>query len=142
MPESEVFVSDTHTLVWFLTRDKKLSSLARSILLRAQDGDALVYVPTIVLSEFLYMAIGGKIPWDRMFHLVLALSEQNGFRVASLDLETFSRMMYLVLAAPHPRPSLEIHDLSILATALLLEAKLITRDSMLLKQTLVKTVWL
>jgi len=56
-------------------------------------------------------------------------------------MDTFSRMTYIVMASPPPRPDLELHDLSILATALLKDAKLITKDPRLRQQTLVETVW-
>jgi predicted nucleic acid-binding protein len=50
-------------------------------------------------------------------------------------------MFYILHLSPRPRPDLEIHDLSILATALATEAKLITKDRKLRQQTLVETVW-
>lgn len=123
-----MFVCDTHPLVWFLTDNPKLSLTAAESLKRAQAGDAIAYVPTIVLSEFLSLATRDRVPWERLFEFLLRLGGTQGFSFADLDLEVFSRMMYIVMASPQPRPDLELHDLSILATALLLSAKLITRD--------------
>jgi len=136
-----VFVTDTHPLVWFLTGDPKLTDDARTILRRAQAREAVVYVPTIVLAEFLYLVRKGKVPLDHLLELALRLDGFSEFRVAPLDMQTFSRMLYILQFSPRPRPDLEIHDLSILATALLAGAKLITKDRKLRQQTFVETVW-
>lgn len=113
MAQAEVYVCDTHALVWFLTRDSKLSEPAKTILRQAQLGDALVHIPTIVLSEFLALAVKGKVPWERLFEVLIRIGGISGFQVAPLDTQTFSRMLYIVLLSPQPRPSLELHDLSI-----------------------------
>jgi predicted nucleic acid-binding protein len=139
-PEA-IFVTDTHPLVWFLTRDTKLSDDARSILRRAQAGETAVYVPAIVLTEFLYLVRKGRVPVDHLIELSLRFDGASGFRVAPLDMQTFSRMFYILYLSPQPKPDLEIHDLSILATALVTDAKLITKDRKLQDQTLVETVW-
>ncbi len=136
-----IFVTDTHPLVWFLTRDTRLSDDARDILRRAQANDTIVYVPAIVLAEFLYLVRKGKIPLDHLIELSLRLDGFSEFRVAPLDMQIFSRMFYILHLSPRPRPDLEIHDLSILATALVTEAKLITKDRKLRQQGLVETVW-
>jgi predicted nucleic acid-binding protein len=141
LAERDVFVCDTHSIAWFLTRDRKLSDRAREVLHDAQEGRALVHVPTIVLSEFLHMASRGKIPWDRLLRLIVATGPPSGFRVAPLDADTLSRMMYIALASPEWQRRLELHDLTILATASLLNASLITKDPKLLDQSLVETVW-
>ena len=141
MTSGEVFVCDTHPLVWFLTENPKLSASARSHLRRAEAGEATVYVPTIVLSEFLWLAKRDRVSWERFFEFLFRLEGYSGFRVADLNLETLSRMTYVIMVSPQPRPELELHDLSILATALLLGAKLITKDRQLRRQTLVEAVW-
>ncbi len=136
-----IFVTDTHPLVWFLTRDTKLSDDARDILRGAQTSATIVYVPAIVLAEFLYLVRKGKVPLDHLIELSLRLDGFSEFRVAPLDMQIFSRMFYILHFSRRPRPDLEIHDLSILATALVTEAKLITKDRKLRQQALVETVW-
>jgi len=47
----EVYVVDSHALLWFITEDKRLSSVAEQILDRAEVCEVMVFVPTIVLAE-------------------------------------------------------------------------------------------
>ena len=136
-----VFVTDTHPLVWFLTGDPRLTDGARAILRSAQARETVVYVPAIVLAEFLHLVGKGKVPLGHLLELALRLDGFSEFRVAPLDMQTFSRMLYILQFSPRPRPDLETHDLSILATALLVGARLITKDRKLRQQTLVETVW-
>ena len=49
------FLVDTHTLVWFLTKDKKLSGKVVEILRKVEDGEETVIIPTIVLAEIMYI---------------------------------------------------------------------------------------
>ncbi len=139
MARGEIFVCDTHPLVWFLTRDRQLSEPARIVLRQAQAGEAVIYVPTIVLAEFLFLAIKGKVPWERLFELLIAIEGKGGFQVIALDLETFSGMLFLAMT--RPPLNLELHDLSILASAIALDATLITKDRKLRQQKLVPTIW-
>lgn len=48
-------VTDTHSLVWYLTEDKKLSKSALSIFTKADNGDTIIIVPTIVLAEIIHI---------------------------------------------------------------------------------------
>lgn len=53
--ESEVFVTDTHALLWHLTEDESLSKKAREIFGRADHGEVDVVIPTTVLAEALFI---------------------------------------------------------------------------------------
>jgi predicted nucleic acid-binding protein len=141
MSTNRVYVCDTHSLVWFLTQDQKLSRKALSVLLDAEAGNEIVYVPTIVLSEFLSMTRRGRVSWELLFRLMARLRKSTTFRVATLDLEVFGRMIALVIGAQIPEGKLDLHDLSILGTAMDLDATLITRDPGLRGQTIVPTLW-
>ena len=138
MGPQDVFVCDTHPLAWFLTRNPQLSEAARTVLRRAQGGEVVIYVPTIVLAEFLFLTNKGKLPLERLLELLMWIELRRGFRDVALDLGTFYRM----LEASHVYSlDLELHDLSILASALTLGATLITKDRKLRQQTLVETIW-
>jgi len=56
----------------------------------------------------------------------------------ALDLQTFQHM---IEARYVHRVDLELHDLSILASALAADGRLITKDRKLRAQALVETVW-
>jgi PIN domain nuclease of toxin-antitoxin system len=54
----KTYVVDTHAIVWFLYRDKRLSENARMIL---KADDVKLIIPTIVLAEIKYLFNKNKI---------------------------------------------------------------------------------
>jgi PIN domain nuclease of toxin-antitoxin system len=54
----KVFVVDTHTLVWFLSNDKRLSSKVGEIL---ESPEVFLLIPTIVLAEITHLHRKGRI---------------------------------------------------------------------------------
>ena len=47
----KAFVSDTHTIIWYLSRNKRLSSKVRKIFEKANGGYTQIVIPSIVLVE-------------------------------------------------------------------------------------------
>ncbi len=127
---------DTHGLVWYaLERWKKLGKAARRVLSSADQGDAVVYVPTIVLVEIGELERLGRIRlrsglrrWAR------ELFSRNAFRPAELNVE-------VALKAHSLHQVQERGDRLIAATALHLDLPLITRDRALGTATGVRTIW-
>ncbi len=127
---------DTHGLVWYaLERWKKLGKAARRVLSSADQGDAVVYVPTIVLVEIGELERLGRIRlrsglrrWAR------ELFSRNAFRPAELNVE-------VALKAHSLHQVHERGDRLIAATALHLDLPLITRDRALGTATGVRTIW-
>lgn len=127
---------DTHGLVWYaLERWKKLGKAARRVLSSADQGDAVVYVPTIVLVEIGELERLGRIRlrsglrrWAR------ELFSRNAFRPAELNVE-------VALEAHSLHQVQERGDRLIAATALHLDLPLITRDRALGTATGVRTIW-
>ena len=79
-------VVDTHTVIWYIFNDPKLSKLA-SIALEAASlhGDP-IYVPSICLVEMTYLVEKGRIPLvalERVSAAVIGMN--NGFLLAPLD---------------------------------------------------------
>ncbi len=118
--QAPTFVVDTHALVWFLTRDKKLSPRARDVLREAQKGRTRVLVSTIVLAELLYIAERGRAP-VQVGEVLKRLKRSPGFSIVDFNLSTFEAMTQLPA-------SLELHDRAIAATALIHGATLLTKD--------------
>lgn len=57
-----VFITDTHPIVWYATN--KYSSLSKKVLRafqQADDGEVLIYVPTVVFWEIAILEKLGKI---------------------------------------------------------------------------------
>ena len=50
-----IYVTDTHPLLWFLLKDKKLSKEAKELFEMAESGRLTIIVPPIVLLELMYV---------------------------------------------------------------------------------------
>lgn len=128
-----VYVTDTHPFLWFLTDDKRLGGEARKVYEKAEIGDAVVVVPTIVLAESSHISVkkGFKVKFDELLDLV---ENSINFPPYPLDIET-------VRIATKLDKLTEIHDKIIVATAQRINASLITKDEEILKSRYVKTIW-
>lgn len=111
---------DAHTLVWALDEklNDKLSQDARQAILRAEKYGT-IYVPTIALLEVLRLAEKGKIalPFDI---LLSKLEKSKHHEVIPFDTK--------LLKVAMPIQGLELHDRVILATALMTESDLVSKD--------------
>lgn len=126
----KTFVLDTHALVWFLSRDERLSDTVAAIM---RDPDVQLIVPAIVLAEIKHL--GYKRRFDQTLDSVLAvLSDDPRCILQPIDLA-------VVRAAP---ASLEIHDSLIVGAALIQPNGvdgILTRDETIRMLGLVSTVW-
>lgn len=127
------YVIDTHTLYWYLMAAPQLGTKARDILLGAEQGRSLIYMPTIVLAELYYM--NKKYGTQLDFKSVLAnLQHSAQFLFLpftpedTLDFETDN-------AVP------EMHDRIIVGVARRLNLPCLTRDQSIIDSGLVATIW-
>ncbi|SPF35477.1 conserved hypothetical protein [Candidatus Sulfopaludibacter sp. SbA4] len=80
-------VVDTHSVVWYLQGDRRLSRRAESDMDQALAGEYPIYVPSISLVELVYLVEKGRIPAAVAERVVQVLRDPaSGFRVAPLDM--------------------------------------------------------
>ena len=127
------YLTDTHALFWYLINSPLLGAGANSAFDEADNGQARIYIPTIVLAELYYLNEKKQSPLD--------------FRVKYLRLEQSRQFIILPF---FPRSLLdfdsckaikEIHDRMIVADARRLNVPLITRDVEITTSGLVQTIW-
>ena len=51
---STLYVSDTHSLLWYLARDDRLGAGARTSFDQVASGDAKLVVPMITIAELVF----------------------------------------------------------------------------------------
>lgn len=124
------YVADAHSWVHYLTGN--LSKNPDDVFTSVENGEDVIYVPTIALAECLYLLEKGKISLDIKELL-------NKFEV-SLNFIPVSFTFEVVKLLPTIKIT-EIHDRIIVATSKLLNAKLITDDEEIINSGLVETVW-
>lgn len=131
-----VFVTDTHPLVWYATN--KYSSLSPKVLRtfqQADEGEAMIYVPPVVLWEVAILEKLGKI---RL---------QGGFAQWSQDLFNSSGYAEAVFDAALIRQAIaynfndDIFDAAIVATAVTLDFPLISKDVAINEANLADIYW-
>lgn len=96
-------VLDTHALVWFLQKDKKLGQKALDLILR---DDVAKIVPFLVLAEIHYLHAHRRFP----------LSAPEVVRIIK-EIENFEIAPHSEDQIPHLISELDIHDALIVATA-------------------------
>lgn len=127
-----MYVADSHGLLWFLAQDRRLGNEAKRIFESADKGEEIIIIPSIVLLECLYICEHHGIQLE--FKRVLERIEEGvNYLVYPLDIET-------VIECENIK-TLELHDRIIVAAAKILNTRVITKDSEIIKSGLVETVW-
>ena len=129
-------VIDTHTLVWYLSADKRLSDSAMQFLSQIIiDGNQIV-ISTISLIEIIYLANKGRLAADWPQKVLTLFDGSNTpFMKASVDLDTVKSVASLTDSGIADMP-----DRIIAATATSLGVPLVTKDRAITASP-VKTVW-
>jgi len=133
MADRPVYVTDTHSLLWYLHNPKRLGPAAATAFGQVAANEADLIVPVIVIAEIIYVLQAGKVTVD--FESVLArLQASPNVAIAPLTLEHALALRTLT-AVP------EMHDRMVVAEAHLRNAALITRDQTITASSLVPVVW-
>ncbi|MGB9857987.1 MAG: type II toxin-antitoxin system VapC family toxin [Dictyoglomaceae bacterium] len=128
-----LYVADTHSLVWYFTGSEKLGQKALQVFRDSILGEVIIIIPTIVLAEVIDIAEKKRISIDYE-ELIDKIEENSSFEIYPLDINVL-RMLKDV-------PNIyELHDKIIVATAKLLDAKVITKDVDIQNSKLVETIW-
>ena len=125
-----LYVTDTHAFIWYLLDNlpKKVDDIFKSV----EKGESTIFVPTIVLVESLHLVENKKI--DLNFDDLLKKIEMSkNFIPTSFNFQIMKILPELGIK--------ELHDRIIIATAKILNAKLITKDKEIKKAGIVETVW-
>ena len=129
----DVYVTDTHALLWYLTGDKKLGKQAKAIFLAAEQGQTTISASVIVLTE-LFQA-NKKWGWfpdfPTLYNLIRNKPSYSFVPLEADDVLDFDRDA----AVP------EMHDRIIAGLARRLGAPLLTADSLIAKAGIVRIVW-
>lgn len=128
------YVTDTHSLVWYMTEDPKLSIEAKRIFKKVDDTYEHMYIPCIVFFELLYLIEKKKIAAN-LDSFVAMLSSRENYRIEPLCLPIIEKSRII------PREKIpDPWDRLIVATSIHLNFPLITRDESL-KNIRSEVIW-
>ncbi len=128
-----MYVADAHALGWYFTDDPRLGSEAAHVLERSERGEFPILVPTIILAELFHIGRKKRISLE-FAELLRKIEERGNFIVTDLDFSTIKKLPDVVTLP-------ELHDQIIVATALLYEAAVLTKDGAIRDAGFVATVW-
>lgn len=121
-------VLDTHTLGWLLTENKKIPKKVKDCFRKAD----IVFIPTIVLTELLYM-LKKKRKIGQFTKILIKLRGRKRFSFVSLDFGISEKCLKYA-------QRLEMHDNIIVVTAEYLDIPLVTKDPQIQK-VYKNTIW-
>lgn len=127
------FVIDTHALVWYLDKDKKLSKNAEKVL---DSVNVTLVIPTIVLAEIKYLFNKRRISIS-FEDVVQAVESDRRCIIYPFDLSCVENL----------DERFDLHDGIIVATGIVFRdsmdpaAKIITRDTLIKKSGIIDTLW-
>ena len=127
------YVTDSHSLIWYLTDDKRIGRDALSIFTKADRGEATIIVPTIVLAEIIFICEKKKVNLE-IKNVIDKIKVSLNYLSYNLDVEILEKIISLKNVS-------EMHDRILVATAKLLNATLITKDEEITWSNEVKVVW-
>lgn len=131
-----MFVTDTHPLIW--SSNRKFSLLSKKVLRafeRANDGEIVIYVPSVVFWKAAMLEKNGKIKLDGGFEKwAKNLLSKSGFLLTELEPAIISRSVGYNFNE-------DLFDKAIVATAVELDFPLITKDVAITESNLVVVYW-
>lgn len=127
------YVADTHALFWYLTGSARLGQKAKTAFEEGSRGEAVIFIPVIVLSELYYL--NEKIGRPLVFSDAFADIKQSG----QFALIPFMPDDVLDFEADASVP--EMHDRMIAGVARRFNATCITMDGQLRLKEGISTIW-
>jgi len=129
----DFYVADTHALFWYLTASPRLGANAKNAFDEGAKGNAVIYIPAIVLAElfFLNEKINQPLDFNREFQRLEQSSQFEFVAFEAGDVKDFVRNSVVP----------EMHDRIIVGVARRLSANCLTCDTKIINSNLVKVVW-
>ena len=131
-----VGVLDTHTILWFLSGDPRLSATARNFIYNASDAGDDLAISSITLVEMVYLIEKGRIPAAR-FTQIIRMTRQPGEGLVEIAVDAeIARSLSQIDIAKVP----DMPDRTIAATALYLRVPIVSKDGKIQLSGL-PTIW-
>jgi PIN domain nuclease of toxin-antitoxin system len=129
-------VADTHTALWHLFDDARLSSAARAFVDQAAAARQKIAVSSISLAEIVYLIEKNRLPSSSYDELTQALADAEHVFVEAVFTAAIVQFMRQVPRAEVP----DMPDRIVAATAVYFNVPVISRDSRIRSASL-KTLW-
>jgi PIN domain nuclease of toxin-antitoxin system len=128
------YVTDTHNLIWHLAQPRKLSTEVRLIFQKADQGQAQILVPSIVLIEMIFIGDRQRIPTS-LVNRLFKIDEAVG---SAYQIVPLSKAVAVTARDFGPAVIPELADRIIAATARYLDLPLLTSDTTIIESGMVR----
>lgn len=122
---------DTHPLVWYFLKQKTLSLVAEQLIRKIFRDEAVGVISTMVLLEAYYVSLKNK---NFNFPKFMDRLSSSNIKIISFDKQVLAKSLLLP-------PRLDIHDRIIVATSIITNSRLITKDEVLGSLFPLETIW-
>jgi PIN domain nuclease of toxin-antitoxin system len=129
-------VADTHTVLWYLFADARISVAAKSFINEASASRQKIAVSSIRLAEVVYLIEKNRLPVLAYDAMTAALEDPDHVFTEAVLSAAIVRSMRSVSRAEVP----EMPDRIVAATAVYFDVPVISRDRRILASR-IKTVW-
>lgn len=129
-----LYTIDTHALIWFETKDRRLGTKARQVLNDAKKGKHQILIPAIVVTEVVWLLENRKVKDLELKNFLEQIRKLPQYKITPIDWLVLKK--FIEISA-----DLEMHDRLIVATAVLTNSPVITKDSKIKATPRVQTVW-
>lgn len=141
---------DTHSLLWYYTKDPQLSDLAKKTIASVIKEEATGYVSSIVVAEAIHSLLKKEKKEEKAEHSLvnpfLAELFKRSYVIVDVPVEHVLKLKdylnkeyYIEKRKSYKR--FEIHDALIVILAQELNVPLITKDEVITASALVEVVW-
>ena len=129
-------VADTHTAIWYLFNDDRLSLVSGDFIDRAAADGYRIAISSISLAEIVYLIEKARIPVNVYTELKTALADpEHVFKEAAFTSEVVEAMRQV------PRDAIpDMPDRIVAATAVYFGVPVISRDGKI-RTSFVQTIW-
>jgi PIN domain nuclease of toxin-antitoxin system len=131
-----VAVADTHTIIWYLFNDERLSHIARQTIETAAVDGNQIGIASITLAEIVYLSEKNRIPEPTLERLLNAIDEENSVLIEIPLDKNVVKTLVRVERTQIP----DLPDRIIAATALHTKVLVISRDRKI-KLSDIQTIW-
>ena len=129
-------MADTHTALWHLFDDPRLSRAACAIIRDAAEARHKIAISSISLAEIVYLVEKGRLPLEAYEELSQAVADTEHVFTEAVFTAAIVQSMRQVPRTEVP----DMPDRMIAATAVYFDVPVVSRDRRILSASL-KTVW-